>query len=56
MSSSVLRKKSTTRSGLDHDRGLTGKYAMATGVKEKPNPPRILTLKTPVKLESTIQV
>ena len=28
---------------------------MATGVKEKLNPPRILTLKTPVKLESTKQ-
>ena len=23
----------------DHDKGLTGKYAMATSVKEKPNPP-----------------
>ena len=24
----------------DHDRGLTEKYAMATGVKEKPDPPQ----------------
>ena len=40
MLSSVLRKKYTTRSVQDHDMGLTRKYAMAIGVKEKPNPPQ----------------
>ena len=39
----------------DHDRGLIGKYTMANGVKENQIHPRILTLKTPVKLDSTKQ-
>ena len=55
MQSSDLRMNLLQEVVQDHGRGLTGKYTMANGFKEKKNPPRILTLKTPIKLEFTKQ-
>ena len=55
MQSSDLRRTLLQEVVQDHDRGLTGEVSHGYGVKEKTNPPRILTLKTPVKLESTKQ-
>ena len=56
MQSSDLRRNLLQEVVQDHGRGLIRKYTMANGVKEKPDPkPRILTLKTPVKLDSTKQ-
>ena len=55
MQSSDLRRNILQEVVQDQGRGLIGKYTMANGVKEKPDPTRILTLKTPVKLDSTKQ-
>ena len=57
MQLSQLLEESTTKSESGPLQGThRNSVLVANGVKEKPNPPKVLTLKTPVRLDSTKEV